>query len=188
MDHCAYLDTMISSFPTYIRMNEIRMGGIIMSIWKIASAATIVACVAAGSVAAEEQTLKFRLVTKQISGPMMEVANVEGRSIGAGQYVGVAVFEDGRIAYKDFVTMVDAGKKEGSFSGYSTYTFQNGDSLTLKFTGGWGQESNGGDYEVLSGTGAFKGANGTGRFDALKEPWDGADLFEGSFKLTLAGS
>jgi len=159
-----------------------------MSKWKIASAAVAAACLAAGSVAAEEQTLKFRLLTKKVSGAVMEVANVDGRTVGAGEYVGVAVFEDGRIAYKEFVSMMDAGKAEGSYSGYSTYTFQNGDSLTLKFIGGWGQKRNGGDYEVLSGTGAFKGASGTGRFDALKEPWDGANLYEGSFTLTLAGS
>ena len=146
-----------------------------MSVWKIAGAATIVACLAAGSVAAEEQTLKFRLLTKKISGDVLQVANVEGRSVG------------GRIAYKEFVSMTDAGKAEGSYSGYSTYTFQDGDSLTLKFVGGWGEKRNGGDYEVLSGTGAYKGASGTGRFDALKEPWDGASLFEGSFTLTLAG-
>jgi len=159
-----------------------------MSMWKIASAATIAACMAVGSVAAEEQTLNFRLVTKQLKGSFMEAANVEGRSVGAGQYVGVAVFEDGRIAYKDFVMMMDAGRKDGSYSGYSTYTFQNGDSLTLKFTGGWDQKRAGGDYEVLSGSGAFKGASGTGRFDALKEPWDGANLYEGSVSITLAGS
>ena len=159
-----------------------------MSIWKTAGAAMIAACVVAGSAAAEEQTLKFRLVTKKVSGPVMQVANVEGRSVGAGEYVGVAVFEDGRIAYKDYVAMVDAGKGEGSYSGYSTYTFQNGDSITLKFSGGWNKDGSGGDYEVLSGTGAYKDASGTGRFDALKEPWEGANLYEGSFTLTLAGS
>ena len=159
-----------------------------MSVWKNTSAATIAVCVAAGSVAAEEQTLKFKLVTKQISSSVMEVVNVEGRTVGAGQYAGVALFEDGRIAYKDFVNIADGDKNEGSYSGYSTYTFRNGDSLTLKFTGEWGQKRNGGDYVVLSGTGAFKGASGTGSFDALKEPWAGASLFEGKFTLTLAGS
>ncbi len=165
------------------------MGGeIVMSIWKIAGAAIVAACLAAGSVAAEEQTLNFRLVTKKISGTVMPVANVEGRSLSAGEYAGVAVFEDGRIAYKNYVIMMDIGKEEGSYSGYSTYTFQNGDSLTLKFIGGWGGERNGGDYEVLSGTGAFEGATGGGGFDALKEPWADANLFEGQFVLTLAGS
>ncbi len=159
-----------------------------MSFWKITGAATIAACMAAGPLAAEEQTLNFRLVTKKISGPVMQVANVEGRNVSAGEYVGVAIFEDGRIAYKEFVNMMDFVKGEGSYSGYSTYTFQNGDSLTLKFVGGWGKERNGGDYEVLSGTGAYKGASGSGRFDALKEQWEGANLYEGTFKLTLAGS
>jgi hypothetical protein len=50
----------------------------------------------AGPFAAEQQTLKFRLVTKQVSGDTLQVANVEGRSVGAGRYVCVAVFEDGR--------------------------------------------------------------------------------------------
>ncbi len=159
-----------------------------MSVWKIAGAAAFVACMAGGSVAAEEQTLSFRLVTKKISGPVLQAANVEGRAVSAGDYVGVAVFEDGRIAYKEFVLIMDAGSAEGSYSGYSTYTFQNGESLTLKFVGGWDQKREGGDYQVLSGTGTFKGATGTGRFDALKEPWDGASLYEGSFTLTLAGN
>ena len=159
-----------------------------MSMWKTACATIVVACAAATSVAAEEQTLKFRLVTKQISGTVVEAPNVEGRSLAAGKHAGVAVFEDGRIAYKDYVVMIDAGETEGSYSGYSTYTFRNGDSLTLRFTGGWGGERSGGDYEVLSGTGAFEKASGTGRFDALEEPWEGANLYQGIFTLTLAGS
>ncbi|MEE9590039.1 MAG: hypothetical protein V3V97_18695 [Hyphomicrobiaceae bacterium] len=159
-----------------------------MNIWKIAGSAVIAGAIAGGSVAAEEQTLKFRLVTTKISGSFMDVANVKGRSVGAGEYAGVAIFEDGRIAYKNFVLMMDSTDEKGSYSGYSTYTFQNGDALTLKFTGGWSSEGDGGDYEVLSGTGAFKGASGTGRFDAMKEPWEGANLAKGSFSLKLAGS
>ena len=50
-----------------------------------------VACLAAGSVAAEEQTLNFRLVPKMISGAVLKVANVEGRTVSAGDYVWVKV-------------------------------------------------------------------------------------------------
>jgi hypothetical protein len=155
---------------------------------KIAAVAAALTLLAAGSVAAKEQTLKFRLITKQLSGSFMGVANVEGRSVGAGEYAGVAVFDDGRIAYKDFVLMSDGTNEGGSYSGYSTYTFQDGDSLTLKFTGGWGPKGDAGDYEVLSGTGAFAAATGTGHFEAVDEPWDGANLYDGSFKITLPGS
>jgi hypothetical protein len=156
--------------------------------WKAAGVAAAAAFIAAGSVAAAEQTLEFRLVTKRLGGSSMEVANVEGRSVGAGEYAGVAVFDDGRIAYKDFVLMSDGTNEGGSYSGYSTYTFQDGDSLTLKFTGGWGPKGDAGDYVVLSGTGAFAAATGTGHFEAVDEPWDGANLYDGSFKITLPGS
>ena len=74
-----------------------------MSSWKIASAASVAACLLAGSVAAEEQTLSFRLVTTKLSGAVLPAANVEGRSIGAGDYVGVAVFDDGRVAFSDLL-------------------------------------------------------------------------------------
>jgi hypothetical protein len=167
---------------------RINVEGIFMAMWKIASAAAVLARLTAGPVAAEQQTLKFRLVTKQVSGDTLQVANVEGRSVGAGRYVGVAVFEDGRIAYKDFVAMNDGDANQGTYIGYSTYTFQDGDSLTLKFTGGWGADGDRGDYVVLSGTGAFKGASGTGHFEAAKEPWEGADLYDGSFTLTVPNS
>jgi hypothetical protein len=156
--------------------------------WKAAGVAAAAAFIAAGSVAAAEQTLEFRLVTKRLGGSSMEVANVEGRSVGAGEYAGVAVFDDGRIAYKNFVEVSDGTDEEGSYSGYSTYTFQNGDSLTLKFTGGWGLEGDAGDYEILSGTGAFAEATGTGHFEAADEPWDGVNLYDGSFTITLPGS
>ena len=108
--------------------------------------------------------------------------------MGSGPAAGVAVFEDGRIAYKDFVVFTDGTAEEGEWRGYSTYTFENGDLLTLKFTGGWSASGSGGDYEVLSGTGAFEGATGTGRFDGVQTAWEGASLFNGSFDLDVPGS
>lgn len=151
-------------------------------------AAALAAAMVVGSAAmAEEQTLKFKLVTHKVSGPYLQAANVEGHGVGAGEYVGVATFEDGRIAFKEFVLVSDGSDIEGTYSGYSTYTFQNGDSLTLRFTGGWNSKGDGGDYDVLSGTGAFKGATGNGRFDAVEEAWDNANLYDCSWTLTLNG-
>ena len=156
-----------------------------MKIGKIACAAIAVACLAAGSVEAREQTMKFRLVTTPVSSSFDDVPNTEGHKMGVAKYVGVAVFEDGRIAFKDFVLTMERVGKEGNYIGYSTYTFQNGDSLNLKFTGAYSPKGNGGDYEVLSGTGAFEGASGTGRFDMGKDPWKAAYYWDGSFKLEL---
>lgn len=116
-----------------------------MTIRKIAGAAVIVACFVAGSAGAEEQTMKFQLVTTQVSGSFDDVPNAEGRSLGVGKYAGGAVFEDRRIACKDFVLTMERAGKEGNYTGYSTYTFLNGDSLNLKFDGGWSPKGHGGE-------------------------------------------
>lgn len=150
--------------------------------------ALIVSVLMIGSVAAQEETLKGRLITRMISATFVDAPGVEGRSVGAGQYAGIAVFEDGRLADKQFVLNMDDRGAEGSYGGYSTYTFQNGDTLTLKFTGGWGPDGEGGDYEVLSGTGAYKGATGAGRFDAVEAPWEKANLYDLTIKVTRGGS
>ena len=160
-----------------------------MAAGKFVGLLSLAAALSIGSAAAEEETLKFRLITTGGDETTVEAPNMEGRSLSSGQYRGVAVFEDGRIAFKEWVGASDSGGAEGSFFGYSTYTFQNGDSLILKYTGGWGADGLVGEYEVLSGTGAYEGATGTGRFTAAEEPWDNANLLEVTINVTTpAGS
>lgn len=139
----------------------------------------------AGVAAAEEQTLQFRLVTQQVGQPT-DLPAIGGHELMAGRYMGVAVFADGRIAHKRFVGIEDVAGDAGTFKGYSTYTFQNGDSLTLAYTGKWDGEGLLGEYRMISGTGAYEGATGTGSFTMQEEPWDEAYLYEGTIKLTLA--
>ena len=152
---------------------------------KLAGEAGLVACLVAGSAFAEEQTLRYRLVVSMTNVAYSENPNAPGHTVGAGRAVGVAVFEDGRIAFKDFVLAEDGTEEAGTTSGYSTYTFQNGDSLTARFTFEWSPAGGVGDYQVLSGTGAFEGATGTGHFEAAEEAWKDADLLEGSFTLDV---
>jgi len=139
----------------------------------------------AHTAAAEGQTLHAKLVTQQVGVPS-ELPEIGGHKVFAGQFTGVATFEDGRIAYKRFVVMSDDTAEAGSFKGYSTYTFVDGDALTLSFTGSWDGNGMRGDYTVISGTGKFVGVTGTGSFKTLKEPWDDARLWDVSLKLTPA--
>ena len=159
-----------------------------MALSKALLAALTAASLSAGAAAAEQQTLRFKLVVSMTSDTELELASLPDRALNANEAVGVAYFEDGRIAFKQFVISSAGGVEDGSMVGLSTYTFQNGDSLTLKFTGGWTPSGLGGDYTVLSGTGAFEGATGTGRFDGLDDAWDDADLLEGSFTLEVPGT
>ena len=100
----------------------------------------------AHTAAAEGQTLRFKLVTQQVGMPSV-LPEIGGHKVSVNQYMGVATFEDGRIAYKRFVDVSDGTAETGSFKGYSTYTFVNGDALTLSYTGGWDSNGTSGAYQ-----------------------------------------
>jgi hypothetical protein len=68
-----------------------------------------------------------------------------------------------RRAAVAFVYLDDSTETVGGGSGYSTYTFENGDSLTAKFTYDWSFAGLKGVYDVVSGTGAYQGAPASSR-------------------------
>jgi hypothetical protein len=127
---------------------------------------------------AGEQTLEFKLVIKAIDAKVLQAPNIEGRTLMAGNFFGVAYFKDGRIAVKDFIGAADLLKGMGSFRGYSTYTFEASDTLTLSYVAESKETGLHGDYTVVSGTGAYSNASGLGVFDSVPTKWtDGATLF-----------
>jgi hypothetical protein len=127
---------------------------------------------------AGEQTLEFKLVTKAVDVKAVQAPNIEGRTLIAGNYFGVAYFKDGRVAVKDFIGEADLLKGKGSFKGYSTYTFEDGATLVLSYVAESKEAGLHGDYTVVSGTGAYINATGAGAFDSVPTKWtDGATLF-----------
>ena len=125
-----------------------------------------------------EQTLEFRLVTKAIDAKAVQAPNIEGRMLIASNYFGVAYFKDGRVAVKDFINAADLLRGKGSFKGYSTYTFEDGDTLVLSYVAESKETGLHGDYTVISGTGAYSNATGAGTFDSVPTKWtDDASLF-----------
>ena len=100
------------------------------------------------------------------------------------QVVGVAVFEDGRIAFKVVTGTVDGTADQGSYAGYATYTFESGDSITVKYGGEWPSDAPRA-AEVLSGTGAYEGVTGTAQFTTVEDPWADANIDEGTFTINV---
>ena len=132
---------------------------------------------AASTALAGEKVLEFKLVTKPIDYKVTEVANVEGQTVASGKVFGVAVFKDGRIGVKDFVNTSDMLKGSGSFFGYSTYTFEDG-SITARYTGSVKDGKSKGEYMILSGTGVYASATGTGTIEGTPSPFKGVNLFD----------
>jgi hypothetical protein len=137
------------------------------------------------SVIASEHNLEFRLIVKPIDAKTFEAPNIEGQTIFVMKAHGVAYFKDGRVASKEFIFSSDQNKGAGPFYGYSTYQFEDGSTIVARFAGTDrpGQMTHG-DYTVLSGTGVYAGAKGTGSFDAVKHQLKGANLLNGKFTIT----
>ena len=144
---------------------------------------------ATSSAFAAEQVLEFKLVTKPIDYKVTEVSNVPGQIIGSGKMFGVALFKDGRIAVKDFVAAGDLLKGSGPIHGFSTYTFQDGSSITARYTGAVKDGMANGEYTILSGTGTYANVTGTGSFTSVPaQLGDGARLYDGKFVVKTPGS
>jgi hypothetical protein len=133
---------------------------------------------------AGDERLEYKLITMGVDTKVSPASNIDGRILVSGKYFGVAFYKDGRIAVKDFVGEADLLKGIGIFRGYSTYTFQDGASLTLSYVAESKPTGFHGDYTVISGTGAYANATGSGVFDSVPTKWtDGATLFNATIDV-----
>jgi hypothetical protein len=136
------------------------------------------------SALAAEQSLEFKFVVMPTDLKVVQASNIDGQILSVGKYFGVAYFKDGRVAVKDFIGAGDLTKGLGPIKGYSTYTFEDGSSITASYTGEFKETGAHGDYTILSGTGLYDKATGTGSFDSVPTKWtDGAVLLNGMFHV-----
>jgi hypothetical protein len=138
-------------------------------------------CLSMGPAYAGERTLEFLLVTRDLEVRTLDAPNIEGESITIAKAFGVAVFKDGHVGIKDYVAAVDKHKDGGAAYGYSTYTFEDG-SITARFDSVFGKHHC--DYKILSGTGAYAGATGSGTCDGVHSPFKDTELLKVKLQIT----
>jgi hypothetical protein len=132
---------------------------------------------------ADEQVLEFKFVIKLLDTKVLEAANIEGQTMIASKGFGVAYFKDGRIAINDFIITYDLLKGAGPSRGYGTYTFEDGSSITSNITGERKEGRLHGVYKIVSGTGTYANATGTGSFDGIPAAFKDAVLLIGKLNV-----
>lgn len=131
---------------------------------------------------AGEEHLEFKFVVHPLDRKVFDAPGIQGQVLGASLFFGVAYFSDGRIATKDFISSFDTRNGKGTVTGYSTYTFEDGSSITATFKATAGDAS--GDYTIVSGTGKYANATGTGHYDPMPAKFtDGAFAYTGKFDV-----
>jgi hypothetical protein len=108
---------------------------------------------------APKTTFKWRqaMTLLKIEGKTSKIAD---HSIGSAHIAGMAFFEDGKMAMVESVVAFDYLRGVGGHSGYMNYTFDNGVTFTLRFSGKNAQQQKGnistedtGEVEVVRASG-----------------------------------
>ena len=127
-------------------------------------------------VLAGEQVIEFRYVIHPLEVKTFEAPNIQGQTMVMGKVFGVVAFKDGRVGTKDFIYQAELLNGDGPIYGFSTYRFEDGSSITASFAGEIKGGQRHGVYAILSGTGLYANATGTGTFESLPSKLEGATI------------
>lgn len=120
----------------------------------------------------EELILKGRLILQDGKGGWESSTPAPHSKIKNGYTIGFALFDDGNIAEKKYIFAQNNRETDGNLSGFSLFTFKEGDSLLLEFEASWTEDGMSGKYlSIIEGTGKFVGVTGVGSFVGVAGPW-----------------
>jgi len=145
---------------------------------------------------ATAETLNFRNLVHVTKIEAVPIPDAEGHLVRLQVREGVQVFENGELAWIKAVLSGDIIKGAGPFSMYSTYTFQDGSTITthtkgrVEATPAAVQTAAKWSGEIIHGTGRFQGIKGIVTSTSKMLPPEkgeqaGKSLSEGTMVYTL---
>lgn len=143
---------------------------------KVAIAAGVFSFLSIMPAQAADISLEFDLVTVSLESRKFDAPGIDGQVLSQSKLFGVAVFKDGRYGTKDFINSGELKNGVGTLNGYSTYNFQEG-TLSARWEASVGPDGVHGKYKVLSGTGSYSGATGSGTLDSIPNPFKSSGLY-----------
>jgi hypothetical protein len=120
---------------------------------------------------ANAEDIEYKVTSYIVNVQMVPVPDVEKHAVGMYERRGVAIFKDGETAAYHTRGTFDFVDANGPFQGYSTLTFEDGSTSTMKYSGTMTKES--GKLPSYKGKGEY--INGTGKYEGIKGnlTWEG---------------
>lgn len=118
--------------------------------------------------------LGWRHTHHYVQGESVEVGDVPRHVVGIIRGSGLGFFDDGAVATHSIVIVHDFTDGTGPHSGYVTYTFEDGATLSLSYQGmsttPAGQDSTliEGKFTFVRGSGRFSGVAGGGQYQGKR--------------------
>ena len=94
-----------------------------------------------------------------------------GRVLKVSKHNGVATCDDGRLLQAQIMQSELQLDDDVLLTGFGVYSFENGDTVTVKIRGAETDEDTSMNYTIISGSGNFTDASGTGAVRLVRQPW-----------------
>lgn len=138
------------------------------------------------------ESMNFKLISMVEKLETVQVSGVDNVVLGVLDRKGLSVFENGEIVTTECRSVFDTKK---GFQGYSTLTFGDGSTVVVSWSGATAKPSPSSVYreytapfEYVTGTGRFKGIEGSGTFLAKAPNWDKAFKAKGFTYYEFTGT
>jgi len=136
-------------------------------------------------VSAADEKMTGRIFQHSTKTEIIEVGDVPGHILGAGQHAGLITYSTGEIGTVMVTYYFDYVKGKGTFTNYLVATFRDGSTQVTKGNGtatpvdGGKRTAWEGTIECIGGTGKWEGIKGTGTFkgERIGDMKTGADSY-----------